>query len=105
MEDIIEDILLLLADYKMDYTVPSYSPRNRKQFEECSNHKWAVDELEIYIISHIGVDPVDACVMFIRQMSYYRRRYGKNRAELSAAIEVAEDVLDILLSEGGLHYE
>lgn len=99
------DVLLLLDDYKMDYTVPSYGPHNRKRFEECSDHKWAVDELKIYILSHVDVEPVDACMRFIRQMSYYRRRYSKNRAMLDAAIEVAEDILDILLDEKGLHYE
>lgn len=100
-----DDILLLLEDYKMDYTVPSYAPHNRKRLEECSDYKWAVDELKIYILSHVDVEPVDACMKFIRQMSYYRRRYSKNRAMLDAAIEVAEDILDILLNEKGLHYE
>lgn len=100
-----DDILFLLEDYKMDCTVPSYNPRNRKRLEACSTFKWAVDELKIYILAHVGIEPVDACMMFIRQMSYYRRRYCKNRAMLDMAIEVTEDILDILLNEKGLHYE
>lgn len=99
------DILLLLADYKMDFTAPSYIFRNRAQIEECSVHCWAVDELENYILSHVDVEPIDACMMFIRQMSYYRRRYPKWRAMCDAAIEVAEDIADILMNEKGLHYE
>lgn len=102
MED---DILLLLADYKMDFIAPSYIFRNRKQLEKCSTYCWAVDELENYILSHVDVEPIDACMMFIRQMSYYRRRYLGGRAMCDAAIEVAEDIADILTNEKGLHYE
>lgn len=99
-----DNILLLFADYKMDFTTPLYIRRNRKQFEACSVYCWAVDELENYILSHVDVEPVDACMMFIRQMSYYRR-YLKGRAMCDAAIEVAEDIADILMNEKGLHYE
>lgn len=102
MED---DILLLLADYKMDFIAPSYIFRNREHLERCSTYCWAVDELENYILSHVNVEPIDACMMFIRQMSYYRRRYLGGRAMCDAAIEVAEDIADILANEKGLHYE
>lgn len=99
------DIVWALAEYKMDLTAPPYSHRSRKRFEERSAYRWAVDELEIYILSHIDVEPIDACMMFIRQMSYYRRRYHKRRAMCDAAIEVAENIADILMNEKGLCYE
>lgn len=97
--------MLLLADYKMDFTVPSYVRLNRACLEACSMRCWAVDELENYILSHVDVEPIDACMMFIRQMSYYRRRYPKGRAMCDAAVEVAEDIADILVNGKGLHYE
>lgn len=99
------DILLLLADYKMDFVAPSYIFRNQERLEKCSMYCWAVDELKNYILSHVDAEPVDACMMFIRQMSYYRRRYSKGRAMCDAAIEVADDIADILMNEKGLHYE
>ena len=96
------DIALLLADYKMDFTIPSCEHRSRKRIEERSTYCWAVDELEIYILSHVDVEPIDACIMFIRQMSYYRRRYPKWRAMCDTAMEVADDIVSILLAENSL---
>lgn len=99
------DIVLLLADYKLDFAEALYASRNREQLEKHSTYCWAVDELENYILSHVDVEPIDACMMFIRQMAYYRRRYPKWRAMCDAAIEVADDIADILMNEKGLHYE
>lgn len=94
--------LWALHEYKMDLTVPAYSKGSQKRFEERSTYRWAVNELEIYILSHINEEPIDACMMFIRQMSYYRRRYPKRRAMCDAALEVADEIVSILMVENGL---
>lgn len=99
------DLLLLLSDYKLDNTSPEYTPRNRKRFEEHSRFCWAVDELKNYILSHTDIEPIDACMKFIRQMSYYRRRYPKSRQACDTAIEVANDIMDILMCAKEVHYE
>lgn len=96
MED--NDILLLLADYKLDLTPPT--DYRSKRFEEFSVQRWAVDELKIYILSHTDMEPIDVCMRFIRQMSYYAGRYRspKSRAMCSAAIKTAEDIADIIMN-------
>lgn len=93
-----DDIWLLLADYKLDLTLPDNY--KSKVFVEVSIRRWAVDELEIYILSHTDMEPIDACMRFIRQMSYYGRRYHspRSRAMCNAAIETAEDIADIIMA-------
>lgn len=100
-----DSVILLLEDYKLDCTIPEYTLRNRKRVEECSLSRWAADELEIYILSHVDLVPIDACMKFIRQMSYYRRRYPKSQRKCDAAIDVANDILDILMCSGGYYYK
>lgn len=99
------DLYLLLSDYKLDNTIPKYVPRNKKRIEEHSRFCWAVDELGIYIFSHTDIEPVDACMKFIRQMSYYRWRYPKMRQSCDTAIEVAYDIMDILMCAKEVYYE
>lgn len=95
-----DSVLLLLADYKLDLTLPEDHRGSRKRFEELSIARWAVDELKIYILSHTDMEPIDACMRFIRQMSYYAGRYHspKSRAMCNAAIETAEDIADIIMN-------
>lgn len=97
-----ETFLWALHEYKLDLMVPAYSKASQKRFEERSTYRWAVDELENYVLSHINEEPIDACMMFIRQMSYYRRRYPKWRAMCGAAMEVADEMIDILMTENSL---
>lgn len=100
-----EEITVIIADYKLDFYPPNYSRRNKKHIENASLHRWAAEELEIYILSYVDVEPIDACSMFIEQMYYYREKHPNGRAMCDVAIEVAMNIQDILIAMKGMYYE
>lgn len=95
------DVLLLLEDYKMDITLPSY--RDKKRFEERSLKRWAVDELKVYILAHVKLTPDKACEAFISRMKVYMKLHTSKKKLLTTVLNVAEDIFDVLrASQGGL---
>ncbi len=102
----IDCVVLLFADYRLDNVLPADIWQQRERVEEHAFFCWAVDELENYILSHYSdTDPIDACMAFIRQMSYYSRRYPKTRSACQIAMDVGYDIADILMCEKDLCYE
>lgn len=92
-----ERIALIIADYRMDYILPEMRFKDRERFECTSLVCWALDELEAYILSRADMDPIDSTREFIRRMSYYMHRYKRTQQRFFIAVDVAEDIRDILI--------
>ena len=80
----------------MDMQLPKDIPKYRENFKNTSYSKWAVDELQMYIIRKQDQSPIASTKEFIRMMDNFAKRSKKdNKPIFSIAKAVATDILDI----------
>lgn len=90
------DFHLMLSDYVMDMQLPKDIPKYREDFKNASYSKWAVNELQMYIIRKQDRSPIASTKEFIRMIDDFAKRSNKNDKPIfSIAKSVATDILDI----------
>lgn len=92
----ISDLRLLFADYAMDMQLPKDIPKYRENFKNTSYSKWAVNELQIYIIRKQYQSPIASTKEFIKMMDDFAPKSRKDDQPIFfIAKAVATDILDI----------
>lgn len=92
----ISDLRLLFADYAMDMQLPKDIPKYRENFKNASYSKWAVNELQMYIIRKQYQSPIASTKEFIKMMDNFAQKGRKeNQPIFFIAKAVATDILDI----------
>lgn len=91
----ISELRLLFADYAMDMQLPKDIPKYRDNFKNASYARWAVNELQMYIIRKSHQPPIDSVKEFINLMDEFMKLSKKDKPIYSIAKSVAVDVLDI----------
>lgn len=92
----ISDLHLLFADYAMDMQLPKDIPKYRENFKNASYSKWAVNELQMYIIRKQHQSPIVSTKEFIKMMDSFAKKSRKDDQPIFfIAKVVATDILDI----------
>lgn len=99
----IEQLKNLLNDmYKMDLCLPPITLKWKREFREKSYSKWAVEELELYIVERLyprqwaSIDEyTDIIKDFVQKMDRYCWFKESNGKIFSIAKTTALDVLDL----------
>lgn len=92
----VSDLCLMFADYAMDIQLPKDIPKYRENFKNTSYSKWAVNELQMYIIRKKYQSPITSTKEFIKLMDNFSKRSKKDKLIFSISKAIAVDVLDIL---------
>lgn len=94
-----EEIKSIIADYRMDCGLPErlLTPGDRSRFERACFIRWALDELEAYILCNPDVDPIESVSCFVNKATDYMHRYPRTRVMFFIATDVARDIHDILI--------
>lgn len=100
----IDKLKLILYDtYQMDVLVPFPSYKLKEEFNKVSYSKWAVDELENYIVKKMypltsgSIDEFCAITYeFMMKMTQYSRVNKRTSQIFQTASAVAADILDLL---------
>lgn len=92
----ISDLRLLFADYTMDMQLPKDIPKYRENFKNASYSKWAVNELQTYIIRKQYQSPIASTKEFIKLMDGFAKKSRKDDQPIFfIAKAVATEILDI----------
>ena len=91
-----EIFMLIMDDYRLDIICPDKSLRYKDRFAESSFKRWAADELEIYVLSHIDDHIMDSINGFRKKINAYKNINPKSSKIFSIAELVADDIYEIL---------
>lgn len=102
----IEQLDLILADYKMDLILPkTYFFSQKRKLERVSYSCWAIKKLREYIVQGLHGKKraslnyyILATEDFMREMDYYSRLNAKNSFMFTMASDISADILDLFMA-------
>lgn len=90
-----EQLILIFADYALDFVHPRNLVKSGARFAKTSYSIWATNELLSYILENNTVDPLVSIERFAARMKDYSTMSAKNREMFIVAKEIAEDFRDM----------